>query len=293
MTESSTVLEPVSPSPPAKADATKKAPTKFTSTEPVSTEPASTREHPEQAGLIWLYLAVMTVAELLSAGTSLVLGLTLHAATLLFLFVRFVLSGGKKGDFYLALSVIPLIRILSLTMPIWLVNPTNWLPLVNLPLIIATLVAAKTLGYGLKDLRLNFGPGILLQLLIASSGFLIGYLERFIIQPAALAPGLELGQVLWPMLSLLLFTGLSEELLFRGLLLTAVVRYVGARRGILFAALVFGAFHFGWQSWLDVAFVTLVGVYFGWLVHKTRSIFGVTLAHGIANIMLFVVLPNL
>ncbi len=249
--------------------------------------------HRPDASLLWGYLVVMVTAEFLSAGVHLTLGLSLHAATLLYLFARYVLTDSKLGNFYLALSVLPLIRILSLSIPVWLVSSTNWFLLINLPLIVTTVIAARTLGYGRKELRLNLGRNLWVQLLIASSGFLIGFLERLIIQPAALSPSLDFSQILWPMLSLMLFTGLSEELLFRGLFLTAVVRYVGAARGILFSALIFGAFHFGWNSWLDVAYVTLVGVYFGWLVYKTRSIFGVTLAHGVANIMLFVILPHL
>ena len=107
-----------------------------------------------------------------------------------------------------------------------------------------------------------------------------------------MAPDLSLAAVWWPAPSLLLFTGLSEELRFRGVLQTAAVRVMGARRGIVYVSLMFGALHVGWSSAVDVGFVTLVGLSFGWAVHRTGSIVGVTLAHGIVNIVLFIVLPN-
>jgi hypothetical protein len=90
---------------------------------------------------------------------------------------------------------------------------------------------------------------------------------------------------------LLIFTGFIEELLFRGLIQKAAIDLLGARGGILLVSLVFGVFHFGWGSPLDVAYVGLVGLFFGWVVWRTGSILGVTLAHGLANIMWLIVLP--
>jgi len=45
------------------------------------------------------------------------------------------------------------------------------------------------------------------------------------------------------------------------------------------------------RSLLDVLFVGVVGLFFGWVVHRTRSLLGVTLAHGLTNIILFLVMP--
>ena len=37
----------------------------------------------------------------------------------------------------------------------------------------------------------------------------------------------------------------------------------------------------------------VVAIFFGWIVAKTNSLLGVTLAHGLTNIMLFMVMPYL
>ena len=256
---------------------------------PRMTANANARQH---APFLIAAALVLALAEYLVAFVAPGWGLAIHAALMLAFMARSALSDGRTHELYLALSVLPLIRVLAIAMPFWLTDQTMHFALVNLPLIAAAIVAARLLGYGRRELglRLGFLPW---QLAILATGPLIGYLERLIIQPPALAADLSLQAVWWPALSLLLFTGFSEELLFRGVLQTAAVRALGARWGIVTVALLFGILHIGWQSALDVAFVTVVGLFFGWAVYRTRSILGVTFAHGIANIVLFIVLPNL
>ena len=61
--------------------------------------------------------------------------------------------------------------------------------------------------------------------------------------------------------------------------------------GILYVSLLFAVLHIGFLSWIDVVFVFAVALFFGWVVKKTGSLSGVTLAHGITNILLYLVLP--
>jgi membrane protease YdiL (CAAX protease family) len=42
---------------------------------------------------------------------------------------------------------------------------------------------------------------------------------------------------------------------------------------------------------LDVIFVFLVAMFFGFVVTRTRSILGVTIAHGLTNVGLFIFFP--
>jgi hypothetical protein len=93
-------------------------------------------------------------------------------------------------------------------------------------------------------------------------------------------------------LSLAIFTGFMEEIIFRGLLQSMAGLALG-RWGLLYVALLFGALHIGYLSVADVVFVTAVGVAFGLVVRWSGSILGVTLAHGLTNITLFLVMPTL
>lgn len=47
----------------------------------------------------------------------------------------------------------------------------------------------------------------------------------------------------------------------------------------------------GYGSFTDFVFVLGVGMYFGYIVTRTRSILGVSVAHGLINVSLFLVLP--
>ncbi|MBI2850920.1 MAG: CPBP family intramembrane metalloprotease, partial [Chloroflexi bacterium] len=61
--------------------------------------------------------------------------------------------------------------------------------------------------------------------------------------------------------------------------------------GIAYVSFLFAIVHLIHRSLLDIVFVFVVAMFFGWAVKKTGSLFGVTLAHGIANIVLFLVAP--
>lgn len=75
---------------------------------------------------------------------------------------------------------------------------------------------------------------------------------------------------------------LTEELLFRGLFLHRLTEGYGRRLGIAASALCFGIFHvLPWQA----VTAALVGIYLGWLVVRTRSIFPSIFAHALFNLV--------
>jgi DNA-binding XRE family transcriptional regulator len=130
------------------------------------------------------------------------------------------------------------------------------------------------------------------QLGLAGLGLGLGAIEFSILQPNPLVGALS-WQTLWlPALSLLIFTGLTEELIFRGLL-QPLARDALGRPALVYVALLFAVLHVGYLSLGDVAFVFAVGLLFAAIVQWSGSILGVTLAHGLTNIMLLLVLPYL
>ena len=95
-----------------------------------------------------------------------------------------------------------------------------------------------------------------------------------------------------PAFILAIFTGLLEEVVFRGLMQRAAGEVLG-RWGMLYVAVLFAVLHFGYKSPLDVIFVLAVGIFFGWVVARTHSLLGVTISHSLTNIILFLVMPFL
>ena len=240
--------------------------------------------------LLWSYLAFITLAELVTSIVSPQGGLILHVLIL----VALTLHGAfapehHAGRLALALTLAPLIRLLSLSMPLLSFPQMAWYPVVSIPLLIAMWIVVRQLG--VKRHELGLQPGTLpIQLMLIGSGIGLGVTEYVILQPKVLLVELT-WQSLWlPALSLIIFTGFTEEVIFRGLLQTLALPALG-RWSLLYVSLLFGVLHVGYLSTFDVIFVSAVGLLFAYLVHWGRSILGVTLAHGLTNIMLFLIMP--
>jgi len=147
----------------------------------------------------------------------------------------------------------------------------------------------RVLGLSRKDLGLVWG-NVPLQILIAVSGLGLGLVEWLIIKPEPLVSELTIGSVLLPALLLIVTTGFVEELIFRGVL-QKVATESFQNAGIVLISVIFAILHIGLLSVTDVVFVFAVALVFAWMVKKTGSLFGVTLAHGLTNSMLFVIAP--
>jgi membrane protease YdiL (CAAX protease family) len=69
------------------------------------------------------------------------------------------------------------------------------------------------------------------------------------------------------------------------------VEALGEKAGILGISAVFATLHIGWLNPLDVLFVFSIGLFFAFMTLKTGSIVGVSLSHGITNVVLFLLMP--
>jgi membrane protease YdiL (CAAX protease family) len=239
---------------------------------------------------LWGYLLLVTTAELVTAAVSAQAGQLMHMALLAGLVFHTALAPDSEvRRFLLALMLAPLIRVLSLALPLTRFPQLAWYPMVAVPLLLAAWVIIRQLKLSRRELGLRVG-NLPLQLGIASLGIVLGIAEYYILaprpqfaEPSLLAIGLT-------SMNLLLATGFSEELIFRGILQVEGRRALG-RSALLYVSILFGVLHIGYLSLLDVVFVTGVGLLFAYLVFWTGSLLGVTLAHGITNSMLFLVMP--
>ena len=235
-------------------------------------------------------LVMVTVAELLTTWSDPRLGMALHGLVLVGLFIASTQTRWREAwVFVLSLAFAPLIRILSLSLPLTHFPILYWYLITSVPLFAAAWVAKRSLGYSWRGLGLTL-RGWPLQIVVGLSGLVFGAAEYFILRPEPLAPELSWQATLLPALILFVCTGLLEELIFRGLLQRAAGDTLG-RWAVPYVALLFAVLHVGYQSIIDVVFVLDVGLIFGWVVERTRSLLGVTLAHGLTNTMLFLVMP--
>jgi len=253
------------------------------------------------AALIMLpYLIGLTIAELAVTFVSPVLVFPLHGglaavvATQLALVTR--LGGRDPGfaalrPFLITLVLAPLIRIISLTLPLAQIAPAYRYAFAGVPMALGAILTAVAIGYGPRRIGLIWrATGWQFFAVAISIG--LGFAEFAILRPQALGPFPWTTAGLVPALSVGLATGLPEELIFRGVMQTAA-RPVLRGWNWIFVSMVFAVLHIGYASPLDFVFVLGVGLLYGWLFERTRSIIGVAIGHGVANIVLFFVAPQL
>ena len=240
-----------------------------------------------------LYLLAITIAEVVTVNVNLIGGVSGYIVIFAALVLHAALTHETAGhQLLVSLTLVPLIRIISLSLPLASIPSIWWYPIVYAPLLATSWFIIRTLGYKWSEIGLQV-KRVSPQLLIASSGFIFGLLEYFILREEAELTGL-LMQKTWFLSALILMmtTGFVEELIFRGVLQRSAEQALG-RWGIVYTGLLFAIVHWIHGSLLDIAFVFVVALFFGWMVKKTGSLLGVTLSHGIANIILFLVAPLL
>jgi len=238
----------------------------------------------------WGYLAAVTVAELVTAAVHPQWGLLLHAVILVGLTIYGALGPDlDRRRLALALMLGPLIRLLSLSLPLTSFPQMAWYPLVSIPLLIAMWIIIRQSDVSRSELGLRTGNWFL-QLLLVGGGLGLGVVEYLILQPAPLLETLSWQTILLPALSLIIFTGFTEEIIFRGLLQSLALRVLG-RWALIYVSLLFAVLHIGYLSFADVVFVFAVGLLFAYIVQWGGSILGVTLAHGATNVTLFLIMP--
>ncbi len=236
------------------------------------------------------YLIIIIIAEIITAYYNVVYGLTIHAMMLFTLLVSSSISHSSRfSNLLRSMMILPIIRIIGLTMPLIDVK-LYWFPIIAVPLFAASFTLMGSQKLTLEKVGLVLGD-IPLQLIVALSGVVLGFIEYLILKPQALISIFSLETVLFASIILIIATGFAEELLFRGILQTNAEKVLGKTFGLLYIAILFTALHIGWNSFLDLVFVFSVAIFYGYTFQKTKSLLGITLSHGISNSFLFLIVP--
>ena len=241
-----------------------------------------------------VYLIALAIAEVLITYVAPLAGMILHGLIFLALLIQAALSRNKRMyRFLVVLALAPLIRLLSMTLPLIQFQPIYWYVVIGIPLSIAAFLCSRITGLNSNSIGLSLSRrAIPTQLLVGISGLLLGYIEYLILRPEPLVAELSWEFFLLSACILLIFTGLLEEIIFRGMMQTSAIQNLGSL-GILYVAVLFAIMHLGYRSLIDVLFVFLVAVVFGFIVHRTGTLAGVSLSHGLTNISLYLIFPFL
>ncbi|HYT17657.1 MAG TPA: CPBP family intramembrane glutamic endopeptidase [Thermoplasmata archaeon] len=243
------------------------------------------------------------------------IGLSIHILlvfTLMFLSVVIQPKDATLAPLLVAASLASLVRVFSLAVPRYnflglgptgdfpdpVTNPLNtipWLALVSVPLLVSVAAVAYVQRLRPRDLglALHRWPELAQQTAIALTGIPLGFLEFFILRPDAWIEQLTLGSLLLGGVVIFFATGFSEELIFRAILLKRAVEGLGRRGGLLYVTAIFASLHIFFLSGVDLVFVFAVGLFYGFIVLRTRNLWGVILSHSLGNVILYLVAPFL
>ena len=237
-----------------------------------------------------IYLLVIAGAEAVSVFYVPLWGILCHITILIVIIVRSALVNRYLHErLILPLSLVPLLRVISLGMSLTDVPRVVSYHLSYIPLLLSAAVVVNVLGYDANDMGLN-SKRLGMQLLVGATGILLGLAGYVILGPEPIIADFTRYDVWLPALILLLCTGFTAEFVFRGVIQFGAVGAFG-RWGIVYVSLLFAAPYIGFLPVTWVAFAFVISLYFGWIVKETRSILGVALAHGVCNIALYLIVP--
>lgn len=242
------------------------------------------------------FLLAVTLAEIVTSHVDLLAGIMLHIVIL----VTMAMGIGRSTDasqraFLMPLMLAPMIRIVSLGLPLGSLS-TSWRFLLpSIPLFAASVLVMRALALNRTQVGLCLPKRrhLLTTIAVAASGVLLGAMEYRILGPENVLDSTSVAVWMFPVAAIFIGSGLLEELMFRGIMQSTAQKVFGARMAILYISAIFAVLHVGHLSIVDIAFVFGVALYFGAIVRVTGTLAGVVVAHGLTNVVLFLVFPSL
>jgi membrane protease YdiL (CAAX protease family) len=261
-----------------------------------SADPASVRR--SQYAVLAYVVGILAV-DVAVAADRVLLGSFLAAALILVIVNHQMLAApdrtrvpdrSGRGDARLeaalaALALVPLLRLLAPMAALTNVSDLGRYVVIGTPVLFA---AAAVVGWRTLRKAARFG---LVDALVATIGAALSYPLYLLARPEPLvASGLFRG--FGAAIALLVCSGAMEELVFRGAVQGGLTP-VFPRLAVALSTVLFAGAYASVRPVSYAAAVSVFGLFAGLVVHRTRSLTGVALAHGLLNVGALLVWPLL
>ena len=235
----------------------------------------------------------IALAELLIFSGRMGAAVWVHIGTLIALSLSNIfIKDPEIQKIHQALMLLPVLRLINLSMPIFIETTLYTFIFIygTLAIPVAVIIihqrhSFEQIGISLKNIEAYMFLSIPL-------GFLLGLGEYLIIQTGYLIPELTFGNLLKLTLIMVFFVGLVEELIFRAILQTRLEQALSVREALLITSLLFGLMHSGYGTFYEILYTCFVGFIMGLAFYKTRSLPFIAVLHGFVNVFLFGILPH-
>lgn len=233
-------------------------------------------------------ILLIILAEILFFSEQRLLTIVVHSLNIILILI--LLLSKKKHQIIQSLSLVSLLRILNLSLPIFVSFTIYWLASLYLIMFIPIILLIKKQGLSNRHIGLTYKNLYLLPVSILL-GIGLALFEYNILVPDPLIPKPDLPNLFILTIIMIFLSGLCEEIIFRSLLQQSIEENSGPIVGLLIASVISGFMSSGYSSYYEIFFASFAGLILGFSFQKTRSLPFVVIAHGVNNIFLFGILP--
>lgn len=266
------------------------------------TSPSITRikeviQEKEELKKLRLYITIpvlgIALAELLFFSDRTAAAACVHIGTLIALSLSNISKGDPKiHNLYMSLMLLPLLRLVNLSVPIFLDITLYTFIFTYAPLAVAAEIVIIYQQISFEEIGITTKNLPIYMVLSVPLGFLLGLGEFMTIKVGSLIPDVTFGNFLELFSIMVLFVSLVEELVFRSILQTRFEKLLDARWALVVTSFLFGLMHSGYGTFYEIFYTGLAGFVIGFAFYRTRSLPFVVFLHGFANVFLFGILPH-
>ena len=220
------------------------------------------------ARYFWLYIAIpilcIVIAELLIFSGRLEAAVWIHIGVLIALSLSSLfIKDPTIHKIYMPLMLLPILRLVNLSMPIFFKTTLYTLIFVYSPLVASLAVIIIHQRNSLEEIGITKKHFLTYMILSIPLGFLLGLGEYLIIRPGYLIPDLTLGKLLTLTIIMVFFVGLVEELIFRSILQVRFEQILGVQAALIITSVLFGLMHSGYGNFYEMLYTGFVGIFSG------------------------------
>lgn len=242
--------------------------------------------------LILIPTIFIVLAEILIFTGITRFGIWIHIGVLIaFTLSHMFVKDLKVYRIYQALMLLPIIRLVNFSMPIFYTTTIYTFAFVYAPILLSIVIIIMDQPDFLTKNNITIKNATSCIIPSIYMGLIFGIREYMTMRPSSLIPDLSFENLLKLTLIMVFFVGLTEELIFRSLLQTRLEEVIGIKETLILTSILFGAMHSVYGNFYECLCLYFEGIIIGYIFYKTRSLPLVTLLHGLTNVFLFSVFP--
>lgn len=234
----------------------------------------------------------IALAEILIFSGKVGIAVWIHIGSVIALSLSSILiKDPEVQKIYQALMLLPVLRLINLSMPVFFETTLYTFVFVYGSLAIPVAVVIIHQRYSIEQIGISMKNIEAYMILSIPLSLVLGFGEYLTIKAGYLIPDLTFGNLLKLTFIMVFFVGLIEELIFRSILQTRLEKALSIGESLLITTLLFGLMHSGYGTFYEILYTSVVGLFLGLAFYKTKSLPFIAVLHGFINVSLFGILP--